>query len=75
MNKIVVSVMSLGGRLKSIIYFSLLGTSVNNITMHKGLDHIIDHVFLPPKLPPKNDSDATKSAAMMTAGASPPRTR
>lgn len=33
--------------------------------MRKGLDHIIDHVFLPLKLPQKNDSNATKDASLV----------
>ena len=33
--------------------------------MRKDLDYIINHVFFPPKLPQKDDSDDTKSAALI----------
>ena len=33
--------------------------------MRKDLDYIINHVFLPPKLPQKDDSDARKSASLI----------
>lgn len=33
--------------------------------MRKDLNYIIDHVFLPPKLPQKDDSDARKSASLI----------
>jgi hypothetical protein len=33
--------------------------------MHKDLNYIINHVFLPPKLPQKNDSNDTKSASLI----------
>ena len=33
--------------------------------MRKDLNYIINHVFLPPKLPQKDDSDDTKSAALI----------
>ena len=32
--------------------------------MCKHLDYIINHVFLPPKLPQKDDSDATKGTSL-----------
>lgn len=32
--------------------------------MRKGLNYIIDHVFLPSKLPQKDDSNATKGASL-----------
>lgn len=33
--------------------------------MRKDLNYIIDHVFLPSKLPQKDDSDARKSASLI----------
>ena len=33
--------------------------------MCKHLDYIINHVFLPPKLPQKDDSDATKDSSLV----------
>jgi len=33
--------------------------------MRKDLNYVITHVFLPPKLPHKNDSDDTKSASLI----------
>ena len=33
--------------------------------MRKELNYIINHVFLPPKLPQKDDGDATKSVALI----------
>ena len=33
--------------------------------MHRELDFIVNHVFLPPKLPQKDDSDATKSTSLI----------
>ncbi len=33
--------------------------------MCKELNYIINHVFLPPKLPQNNDNDVTKSAALI----------
>lgn len=33
--------------------------------MCKELNYIINHAFLPPKLPQKNDNDITKSAALI----------
>ena len=36
-----------------------------SIKMRKDLNYIITHVFFPPKLPQKDDSDDTKSAALI----------
>lgn len=36
-----------------------------SIEMQKDLNYIINHVFLPPKLPQKDDSNDTKSAALI----------
>ena len=33
--------------------------------MCKNLDYIINHVFLPPKLPQKDDSDVTKDSSLV----------
>ena len=33
--------------------------------MCKALDYIINHVFLPPKLPQKDDSDVTKASSLV----------
>ena len=33
--------------------------------MHNVLYHIVNHVFLPPKLPQKDDSDTTKSTSLI----------
>jgi hypothetical protein len=33
--------------------------------MGKDLNYIINHVFLPPKLPQKNDSDATRCISLI----------
>lgn len=33
--------------------------------MRKDLNYVINHVFLPPKLPQKDDSDARKSASLI----------
>jgi len=34
--------------------------------MHTDLDFIIDHVFLPPRLPQNDDSGSTKSESLIT---------